>query len=558
MVAAQCSMFTDDTDSEDDLPLNIVKNGLRLRELFEDSSDGSDFEGFEPENYSSSSDDSDDASDSEADENFWKTEASSMDTDKEVRWRSISLPENVNNSDRQRFQVRNPGPRNLPPQNSTPIHYFYLFFNVELFTLIIRETNRYARSILTQLTDWVREHVHSHYRRWVPVTVAEMKKYIGLCINMGLIKKKMSDYWSKRYSSQDTPFFRRIMSKNRFFLISRMFHLNDNDNRRQRGDENFDPWHKVRPVMDHLNTKFKHHYIPSRDLSIDESMIGMKNRHAYIQYVPNKRHNRFGIKKFEVCEAKTGYVLHTELYSGRDFDVRSPDGQGSAVVMYLMQVCDLLRKGYHLITDNFYTKLKLVEDLLHLGTFMTGTVRNNSRGFPRALIEIRLYVGETRYMRKGDILALAFRDKKSQRKPVLLLSSTCAAVDHPHQRKNGEQCIRPEMIKAYNAGMGGVDLMDRKIYQIAAERPTHRYWVKVFANLLDMSLRNAYELYLQNTDGRKLSRQNFVAEIVEELCGNTQADDQIANDAPLPAHRLCFLVSGKERNCVVCSTKENR
>ena len=32
----------------------------------------------------------------------------------------------------------------------------------------------------------------------------------------------------------------------------------------------------------------------------------------------------------------------------------------------------------------------------------------------------------------------------------------------------------------YNAGMGSVDLMDRKIYQIAAERPCNKYWMGIF------------------------------------------------------------------------------
>jgi len=47
-----------------------------------------------------------------------------------------------------------------------------------------------------------------------------------------------------------------------------------------------------------MNAVFKRHYVASRHVSIDESMIGMKNRCIYIQYLP-KRHCRFGIKKSE-------------------------------------------------------------------------------------------------------------------------------------------------------------------------------------------------------------------------------------------------------------------
>ena len=82
----------------------------------------------------------------------------------------------------------------------------------------------------------------------------------------------------------------------------------------------------------------------------------MKNRVAYIQYMPNKCHSRFGIKKFELCDALSGYVLHVELYAGKDFPLPCEMGQAHGVVMDLMQKANLLNKGYHLFTDNIYTK----------------------------------------------------------------------------------------------------------------------------------------------------------------------------------------------------------
>lgn len=70
----------------------------------------------------------------------------------------------------------------------------------------------------------------------------------------------------------------------------------------------YDPWHEIRPLMDSLNNAFIKYYKPQQIISIDESMVGMKNRVAYIQYMPQKIHARFGIKKFQLCESRTGYV----------------------------------------------------------------------------------------------------------------------------------------------------------------------------------------------------------------------------------------------------------
>ena len=168
------------------------------------------------------------------------------------------------------------------------------------------------------------------------------------------------------------------------------------------------------------DAQFKVHYVPPQQVSIDDSMVGMKNRIAYLQYMPNKRHSRFGIKKF--CDATSGYVLHIELYAGKDFPIRSEHGQAHSVVMDLMRKCHLLSKGYHLFTDNFYTKPLLARILDTEGTLLTGTVRSNSKGLPA--IPAKLNVGQMVQFRDGNSLVVAFREKKSQRKPVLMLSTS--------------------------------------------------------------------------------------------------------------------------------------
>ena len=37
-------------------------------------------------------------------------------------------------------------------------------------------------------------------------------------------------------------------------------------------------------------------------------------------------------------------------------------------------------------------------------------------------------------------------------------------------QRNGKETVKPACILMYNAGMGGVDLIDKKIYHIVAER----------------------------------------------------------------------------------------
>ncbi|GFO27764.1 PiggyBac transposable element-derived protein 4 [Plakobranchus ocellatus] len=228
-----------------------------------------------------------------------------------------------------------------------------------------------------------------------------------------------------------------------FVLISRMVHLNDFAREIERGHEGHDPWSKVRFLLDKVNLMAKRYYTPSRYIGIDESMIDMKNRLIFIQFMPNKRHARFGIKKFQLCD-NNGYVIHVDLYSGKELDVQHSEGQAFGVVEKLLRESQLLFKGFHLFTDNYYTKPKLGEYLLERDTLLTGTVRHNSKGVPENVFR-KIDVGVTQFWRKnnGGMLALAFREKKSKLKPVLALSTA-------HKAGVEERRIRGKDVKKLN------------------------------------------------------------------------------------------------------------
>ncbi|GFO01254.1 PiggyBac transposable element-derived protein 4 [Plakobranchus ocellatus] len=191
-----------------------------------------------------------------------------------------------------------------------------------------------------------------------------------------------------------------------------MIHLNNSEREIARGEECYDPWCKVRVMLDLVNQKLKLQYVPSRNLSIDESMIGMKNRVVFIQYMPNKWHARFGLKKFELCDSNE-YVNHLEIYAGKELDTQHDGGQAYGVVERLMREGNVLNKGYHLYTDNFYTKPKMAEFLYNHKTLLTETIRANSKGLPQGMNQ-KLQVGETKFWRRYDcdMLALSFREKR--------------------------------------------------------------------------------------------------------------------------------------------------
>ena len=107
----------------------------------------------------------------------------------------------------------------------------------------------------------------------------------------------------------------QIIKQDRFSLL-KFLHLNDNSKYVKKGQPGHDPLFKVRPFLDPLIHNFQDAYHPSRELSIDESMIGFKGRLSFIQYLPKKP-----TKAFVLADSKNGYTCNWRLYTGMYYDI---------------------------------------------------------------------------------------------------------------------------------------------------------------------------------------------------------------------------------------------
>jgi hypothetical protein len=85
----------------------------------------------------------------------------------------------------------------------------------------VAETNRYARDKILELQLSPR----SIWSRWCDVSVPEMKAFLGLIINMGLIPlPEIKDYCSSEWITQIT-FFAGVMSRVCFLQIFWVMHV---------------------------------------------------------------------------------------------------------------------------------------------------------------------------------------------------------------------------------------------------------------------------------------------------------------------------------------------
>nr|XP_004207578.2 piggyBac transposable element-derived protein 4-like [Hydra vulgaris] len=193
-------------------------------------------------------------------------------------------------------------------QNPTCLAFFELYFPNELVTLLVVETNGYASQFFTANPD--------NSSLWEETNVAEIKTFIAVILLIGVIyKAKLSMYWSKDVL-YNTPIFSEVNSRNRFNILLRFFHFNNNeDENYDATNENRDRLHKVQPVINILRNRFKIVYKPGKNLSVDESLVLYKGRLHFCQYIITKR-ACFGIKLYKLATSK-GTTLDFFVYCGK-------------------------------------------------------------------------------------------------------------------------------------------------------------------------------------------------------------------------------------------------
>ena len=480
----------------------------------------------------------------------------------------------------------NPGPHHAPNPDAPPLEYVKLFLDDDLIDHLVDETNIYAAQWIEQHQEFLHQHPRSRVRQWIRhgrTTKEEMYAFLAVSINMGLNKKPLLEsYFDSTHPSQYIPWFSDHFSRDRFSLLMKFMHMNNNATLPP-PDHPDHKLYKIKPLVTKLCKKFQRFYVPHRNISIDESMIGYKGKTPHLrQFMPNKQHARFGIKLWCLCDAGSSYTSHFEVYKGAvDPAERHEEGMTYSLVLRMMESTNLLHCGHHLGIDNYFTSPKLLDDLYSAHTSATGTVRKNRKGLPRSVTGAKLANKTVIERRRGNLLCVGYKDNKRQ---PILLSTHAAGGFATSVNSKGKERHLPKVVIAYNSSMGGVDMADARLYTYLCERRTMKWTNKVLFALIGRAVLNAYVIYSENTaQTKKLSRFAFNVSVVEAMVGNfrpplkvrqrrrSRAEIALARQAPIapPAQdnlvqpgpsgcKLAKLPQGKKRDCVHKHLKRKR
>lgn len=190
--------------------------------------------------------------------------------------------------------------------NDDPYNYFNIFFDDELYNIIVTCINMRANNIIS---NGLKQ--NSNLGRWKDIDVDELKKFLGLTIIMGFLKfPTLRSHWSKNEEIDYHPIFGKTMSRHRYENILRCLCFY-NPNSVDRSDR----LHKINNITNHITTNIQKSYYPNQNLSLDESMLLWRGRLSFRQYIPSKAH-KYGIKFFELC-TNDGFVLDLVIYKGK-------------------------------------------------------------------------------------------------------------------------------------------------------------------------------------------------------------------------------------------------
>ena len=289
------------------------------------------------------------------------------------------------------------------------IDYFELFFHDNLYETIAKETNLYAEQFFDNPVDVSQK---SRFNDWKETSKEEIQSFLGLEIGMTLCQKpSVESYWSQ-YWLNATPAYGQVMPRKRYEILKSFLHFNNNENYISRGEENYDPLFKIRPILNEVDSTLDTVYQPACELSLDESMLLFKGRIAYKQYTPNKP-IKWGLKEYVLAEAKTGYVLRHLPYVGK-YTIPDNNDESLATEKVVFELCkNYENKGYKVYLDNFYNSPKLCQNMKQRGIGVCGTVRANRKGFPQELKTMVLRKSDPPVFRQcGNLLACSWEDRK--------------------------------------------------------------------------------------------------------------------------------------------------
>jgi hypothetical protein len=463
------------------------------------------------------------------------------------------------------------------------IDYFYKFLPNALIQHAVDETNKYA--------DYHQRYIAKKTNvQWKPTTLNELRAYFGLLIMMGVDRKtSITDYWSSDVFLRNVG-ISTVMSRNRFQIITRYFHLADpeNDPRRDTDPESrkrrceLDPLYKINPWLKPILSNCQKNFVMGQHISIDEGMVAFKGRSKFKQRLPSKP-DRDGFKVWQLCDSVSAYVANFEPYLGIKYKTPKEGARkekNTIQKLVLRMIAPFEDNDHILYSDSLFTKIETAEMLYAKGVYMVGSLNKRTRkGLPSQILPIgkakklKMKVGESKSMIRVlvDDIQLnmcMYQDDSAQ---ILILNTVFPPGGTETFSHNDEEREIPTCLARYRVYMGGVDRANQKRKYYHVGRKNNRWWIYMASYLIDVCLVNSYECFKFANEDTIVNHKNFNMRVGKQLIGGycgkstlsprevsaTVTKSLLLHRENLPGH-VPVVLPGRQKTCKQCQRSGKR
>ena len=194
-------------------------------------------------------------------------------------------------------------------------------------------------TILSEIIEYLERHPRSVVHSWIRdghTTLRIQSIPWNSPKHRTVILPEINDYWGTCHAPICQPWFSEHFTHDWFKLLLKFLHFANNDLMPHRDSPDY-KLYKIKPLIYHFLHVFKRYFHPLKNVAIDESMVGYRGHTLHLrQFMPDKRHARFGVKVWCLCDTSTGYTYSFEVYKGVSQDDRSGGGFTYNLVMRLI------------------------------------------------------------------------------------------------------------------------------------------------------------------------------------------------------------------------------
>ena len=394
-----------------------------------------------------------------------------------------------------------------------PIDYFRKFFDDQMVARIVNETNLYSTQCNVN-------------RGSISTCPEEIEHFLGILLQMCIVQMpRYRMYWqsSTRYEQ-----VANIMSRDRFELIKRFLHFEDNSNAPDPKDPNKDKLFKVRKLFEMLRQnclKVK----PEEHNSVDEQMIPFKGRSSLRRYLP-KKPKKWGFKVFS-RNGVSGFCYDFILDGAPDPSREECDSIGFVSGDIVLRLCSTLPRqmSYKAYFDNYFTFLELLQKLKEWGIWAVGTMRQDRmRGCELKEEKVLKKEGRGAFdaavdLNSGLTIVRWFDNRQVQFASNYAYTEPVEAVRRwSSKEKKHIDVTRPAVVQIYNAGMFGVDLFDMFMALYRLHHRSKKGYMRIFFWILATSVTNGWCLYKRicAQNGIKVEEQKDLLEFTSDVASS--------------------------------------